>query len=339
MDGIHAVRDNYGADMVSWFIENPQYCGIAYVNKGDLSVDAAWGFSVVKSGCATGYNSMAHELGHNMGSMHDRANSSNSGVYSYSYGHQDPSGDFRTVMAYNCPSGCTRQQFFSNPDLSFNNEPTGVDHLDVNSADNARSINQTRVPVSQWRTAVVGTPPVAGFSADCNLLDCNFTDTTTSDDSVVAWAWDFGDGADSTQENPSHLYSEAGAYTVSLTVEDDTGATGITTGVVVVDDGVVVLPPEVPSGVSATADAEAVTVIWSGDDNVDNYALERQNRHPKNGKWVGSTTVNFTGPIASYSELPGSGDFRYRLQASNQQGASDWSSWSNVVTVTSASCC
>ncbi len=35
---------------------------------------------------------------------------------------------------------------------------------------------------------------------------------------VVSWLWDFGDGTTSTLQNPSHTYSTAGSYTVSLTV-------------------------------------------------------------------------------------------------------------------------
>jgi len=46
------------------------------------------------------------------------------------------------------------------------------------------------------------------------------------DGTIVGYSWDFGDGATSTQANPSHTYSAAGTYTVTLTVTDDQGATG-----------------------------------------------------------------------------------------------------------------
>jgi hypothetical protein len=39
------------------------------------------------------------------------------------------------------------------------------------------------------------------------------------------YEWDFGDGNTSTEEIPSHTYSSAGDYTVSLTVTDDRGNT------------------------------------------------------------------------------------------------------------------
>jgi PKD repeat protein len=46
-------------------------------------------------------------------------------------------------------------------------------------------------------------------------LTVNFTDLSTN--SPTYWAWDFGDGALSDQQNPSHEYTAVGLYTVSLT--------------------------------------------------------------------------------------------------------------------------
>lgn len=56
---------------------------------------------------------LAHELGHNLGNAHDRANSSFPGVFSYSYG-RGVSGVFGTVMSYISP----RVALFSSPQLS-----------------------------------------------------------------------------------------------------------------------------------------------------------------------------------------------------------------------------
>jgi microbial collagenase len=59
----------------------------------------------------------------------------------------------------------------------------------------------------------------------CQELTCTFTDQSTdSDGTVASWSWNFGDGATSTQRNPSRTYAAAGQYTVSLRVTDDGGA-------------------------------------------------------------------------------------------------------------------
>ncbi|CAN5699783.1 hypothetical protein BH23GEM10_BH23GEM10_12550 [soil metagenome] len=70
------------------------------------------------------------------------------------------------------------------------------------------------------------TAPSASFSYSCNNSGaCSFTDTSTDNVGVTSWSWTFGNGATSTQQNPSTTYS-AGSYTVTLTAGDAAGNTG-----------------------------------------------------------------------------------------------------------------
>lgn len=46
--------------------------------------------------------------------------------------------------------------------------------------------------------------------------------STASPSSITAWLWDFGDANSSTAQNPTHVYSAAGTFNVSLTVTDGT---------------------------------------------------------------------------------------------------------------------
>lgn len=156
-DSVHARRDELGADLVSLISMDTDYCGMAGVLpilSTDFASHAA--FSVVRASCLS-RQTLAHELGHNMGSRHDRKNSSAAGVFPYSYGYTD-CATFHTIMSYSCGSA-PRRAFFSNPSILFNGVPMGVDHevSPLTSADNARSMRQAVATVAAFRPAVL--PP------------------------------------------------------------------------------------------------------------------------------------------------------------------------------------
>ncbi|HSH67392.1 MAG TPA: PKD domain-containing protein, partial [Bacteroidia bacterium] len=66
--------------------------------------------------------------------------------------------------------------------------------------------------------------PVTDFTAD-KTSSCDgtikFTDKSSS--SPTSWAWDFGDGGTSTQQNPTHTYTTAGTFTVKLKATNQYG--------------------------------------------------------------------------------------------------------------------
>ena len=68
------------------------------------------------------------------------------------------------------------------------------------------------------------TPPSADFSFNEDLQSApatiNFTNLSANSDYVI---WDFGDESTSTQDNPSHLYDEAGNYNVKLIAVNSDG--------------------------------------------------------------------------------------------------------------------
>ena len=67
-------------------------------------------------------------------------------------------------------------------------------------------------------------PPTANFTFSCSGLSCNFTSTSSDPDGTIAsYSWTFGDGGTSIAQNPSHNYTSAGSYTVSLRVTDNKG--------------------------------------------------------------------------------------------------------------------
>ena len=67
---------------------------------------------------------------------------------------------------------------------------------------------------------------VGDITLGCVPVRVNFTDlSTTPVGTIVNWEWDFGDGATSSAQSPSHTYSNTGFYTVTLKVTSSTGCT------------------------------------------------------------------------------------------------------------------
>ncbi len=89
---------------------------------------------------------------------------------------------------------------------------------------------------------VSNTEPRADFSATptsgAEPLQVSFTDTSTSYDGIIGWAWNFGDGQSSEEENPTHVYSTDGMYTVTLIVLEGDGSEDVETkmGYIMVTD-------------------------------------------------------------------------------------------------------
>lgn len=76
----------------------------------------------------------------------------------------------------------------------------------------------------------VASPSVVDFAGTPTSgsapLTVAFTDESSG--SPTAWSWAFGDGATSTQQNPTHQYASAETYTVSLTVTNGGGTSSLT---------------------------------------------------------------------------------------------------------------
>jgi PKD repeat protein len=69
--------------------------------------------------------------------------------------------------------------------------------------------------------AVASATPTSGNAP----LNVSFSSSGSSDadGTIVDYYWDFGDGSDSTEPNPSHVYNSAGTFNSALTVTDSQG--------------------------------------------------------------------------------------------------------------------
>ncbi|WP_282166065.1 PKD domain-containing protein [Cellulophaga baltica] len=82
------------------------------------------------------------------------------------------------------------------------------------------TVNVTVPSANQAPTAIATSDVTSGAPS----LVVQFTGDTSSDPDTgdtLTYAWDFGDGTTATTANPSHTFTTAGTYTVTLTVTDD----------------------------------------------------------------------------------------------------------------------
>lgn len=176
MDGVHGIRDQYRADDVILFVDDSDFCGIAWCQP----VTAARAFCIVKWDCAVGNNSFAHEIGHNQGCAHNREDAGSvCNLYSYSYGHRfigNNGSRYRTIMSYASGSydPSTRIRYFSNPNVSFQGQPTGVNIGSSGEAHNAQTITNTRLDRENFRLLDVWVDLDYTFFIELGIFDFPF---------------------------------------------------------------------------------------------------------------------------------------------------------------------
>ncbi len=162
---VENLREKYKADVVTLFrvYGGSRYCGLAWIPmylpediQSNLSyLSSAYkrsAFSVVNVGSSGRYYcsdlTYAHEVGHNFGCQHDRDHAQSEGAYPYSYGYDIP-GTFATIMSYDTPE----IEYFSNPDIYYQGYQIGKPETDPEAANNAKTINKTRLMVANYIVA------------------------------------------------------------------------------------------------------------------------------------------------------------------------------------------
>lgn len=287
--GIPALRNKLGADgvvLVRPFYMNGQggNCGIAWVggyNLTPIKNSSESAYAVVSEGTDMGHSAyyctdytFAHELGHNMGLMHDRATVASQGggvgalPYAYGYGRQ---GTFGTIMSYDFPVVGR----FSNPaDKSCASGPCGVVETDTaNSANNVKALGLTKDAFAGYRgtvtasqVSVAGVVTVDGKAASGIAVTANGSVCATTA-ANGAYACTFAPGYTGTLSllAPAHVTftppSVALANVQASTTQNFSGVTAPVQPQTVTVSGAVTVNGKAAAGTVVKAGTVACTVV------------------------------------------------------------------------------
>lgn len=344
MDSVHQLRNSVAADIVSLVSLDTSSCGIGGVLTTLSTASASNAFNVVKPGCLS-QHTLAHEIGHNQGNKHDRANATGSGAYPYSYGFRRCVSDgtgFRTVMSYSC-TGAARVAWFSNPDAYYNGYSTGIAYEadPTNAADNARSMNNTAAIVAGFRSSnsisiSSGTVPAAPSSLTASAA--------SSSGVTLKWADNSSNESGFRVERSVNGvdYSEIATLGAGTTAYSDGGLSALTTyyyrvraynssgnsgysnaGSVKTPD----VPPVEPAGVAAANNGDgSASVSWvDASSNETTFEVSREKLDAKTSKWSAAVIVGKApSGVVSLVDVAGDGTYRYSVRAINAGGASKY---------------
>jgi PKD repeat protein len=132
-------------------------------------------------------------------------------------GSYDPDGD---IASYAWDFGDGNTSSVESPTHIYAQNGTYTVSLNVTDDDGATDINTTTATIADIEpTADFFGIPTSGLKP----LTVNFTDNSTTYEGFTTWEWDFGDGNTSSEQDPTHLYANAGLYDVTLTVYEADG--------------------------------------------------------------------------------------------------------------------
>jgi hypothetical protein len=157
---VNALRDSYHADLAILIVDNDEQCG-SYLPP-DTVATGSTAFCTVNFECMKVNLSLSHFIAHLYGCGH-LASSPGTEDTPYPYGHGynwiwSDCANFLTIMGVddytNCvalgdmyPNNCYLIPYFSNPDVTYNNVPTG----DARYANNARVLNDNSLTMAALR--------------------------------------------------------------------------------------------------------------------------------------------------------------------------------------------
>ncbi|MDF0717410.1 PKD domain-containing protein [Muricauda sp. 334s03] len=201
----------------------------------------------------------------------------------------------------------------SNPTYIFNT--TGVYDVVLTVTDGGGLTGTDTITITvtnQDPIAVIAATPDNGEAP----LEVSFTGSGSTDNIAVdSYAWDFGDGATSTEADPVHTYTDPGNYNAELTVTDNEGATATVSVLIQVTQVGGNQAPEAVATANPTEGKAPLPVIFnaggsSDDVGIDSYFWEFSD---------GRTSVQMN-PVLTFENA---GTYDATLTVTDEAGLSD----------------
>ena len=163
--------------------------------------------------------------------------------------------------------------------------------------------------------------PISSFSVNvtdaCDTTQLfSFTDKTSS---PYSWKWDFGDGNNSTSQNPSHKYSSPGTYTIKLTTTNSYGCKGTLTQSNYISVDSITSPP---FGATATTGCSPFPTSFKGPASAKSYSWD----------FGDSTTGTGTGSSMAHTYKK-SGTFDVKMTIVTSKGCTRETTKTSYITV------
>jgi PKD repeat protein len=148
--------------------------------------------------------------------------SGNTGCAPFTVQFTNASSSNASSYQWDFPGGNPSSSTDANPSIVWNT--AGVYTVTLTAFNAAGSSSSTT-------TIKVGTAPTAGFTYEIGGLTAVFNNMSING---TSYSWDFGDGSiPSTELNPSHTYSQVGAYVVTLSATNECGTVTTTQTVLI----------------------------------------------------------------------------------------------------------
>ncbi len=225
---------------------------------------------------------------------------------SLSFIDQSTSDGTHPIRQWNWTWGDGTSQTYTAPPFSHTYSSPGNFTVTLQVTDSKGCIDFITKP-----NAIVVSKPVAQFSAQtlsCTTGPVIFNNLSSGPG--LTFLWDFGDGTTSRQQNPVHLYTVEGSYTISLTVTDMYGCVSSVSktnyvkianpqALFTVNDSIGNCPPLVVAFTNSSLNY--TTLLWDFGDGTSSTSANPSHFYSTVGTFIATLTIS--GPAGCTSQV------------------------------------